>query len=128
MLIKTEEFTREPHFLSHAILQSLNGNKEVSEMVKKMPERNGKTEYDFVLTINGIELDVKQFFEMLEKEYDGQVAISAKDQALELLEKYKHEYNSKNHPNAKIQSIKNQMDKCFNQLNNIQKSINELSC
>lgn len=139
MNIDTQTLTDDGLLISHAVMESMHQNKETFEIVKnKIAEyelKIGKTvndkdclkiEYDVKLIFEGVELDAMDFFNTLQSNLSELIDKSAKRQAIELFEKYKHEYNSKNSVNAKIDKIKQQFDKCNQELLNIKSSIDRI--
>lgn len=118
MKIKTNEITRKNTLLSHMILNCLD-NSTIEKHISSKKDRNGETEYEIKLSFEGEELDIKKFFELLDKEWEGAVKRAAKPYAEELFEERKHTFMSKNSKNAKLESIRKQIEKANNQLKNI---------
>ncbi len=122
MKIKTREITRENTLLSHMILNCLDGS-TIEKHIETKEERNEETEYDIKLLFEGEELDITKFFQLLDKEWDGEVKRASKpyaeELAEELFEERKHTFMSKNSQNAKLESIRKQLEKVNNQLKNI---------
>lgn len=125
MKIKTSEITRENTLLSHMILTCLDSS-TIKKHVQSKKERTGETEYEIKLSFEGEELDIKKFFELLDKEWDGEVKRAAKPYAEELFEERKHSFMSKNSQNAKLEAIRKQIENTNNQLKNIETAISFL--
>lgn len=126
MKIKTKEITRENTLLSHMILNCL-GESTMKKHVYNKKERTGDTEYDIKLLFEGEELDIKLFFELLDKEWEDAVKRAARPYAEELFEERKHTFMSKNSTNAKMEAIRKQIEKANNQFINIQDSFDKLN-
>ena len=131
MLVKTADLTNSNKLISHAVLESLDGNSEAMKIVKdRVKNRTDKDckdiEYDVKLIFEDHELNIVKFFELLERSWDSQIQESAKKQAQELFETYKHSYNSKNSTNAKLEKVKKQLDKVTLELQNVNLAINNL--
>ena len=125
MKIKTSEITRENTLLSHMILTCLDSS-TIKKHVQSKKERTGETEYEIKLSFEGEELDIKKFFELLDKEWDGEVKRAAKPYAEELFEERKHTFMSKNSQNSKLEAIRKQIEKANNQLKNIDTAFSSL--
>ena len=141
MNITGKELLDENLFISHAVLNAIGEIKgssgiidsKIEEYKAKMgcePFSYANVEYDVKLFFEGHELDVRQFFNLLQKEYYSELKKTAKEEiekgAKEMFEKFKHEYKSKNSANAKLEKIRKQMEKCSLELQNITNGVNNL--
>jgi hypothetical protein len=127
MKIKIKEFTRQPNFLSHMILECVGSSKVAMDTVCDIEDRDENTEVEIEFKFNGVELDVRKFTRMLEDSYNEETKKAAKPSALEMFEKYKHDFKSKNSTAAKLSKVQAQFDKLKNQMINIQNSINGIN-
>ena len=126
MQIKTKEISDENSLISHMILNCLDLS-TIKKHVETREVRNGETEYDIKLLFEGDELDIRKFFELLESEWEGAVKEAASPYAEELFEERKHTFMSKNSDNAKLESIRRQLDKVTNQLENIKSAFSNIA-
>jgi len=122
MKIKTSEITRENTLLSHMILTCLDPS-TMKKHVEVKEDRDGDTEYEIKLSFEGEELDIKEFLELLDRSWEDAVRDAAKPYAEELFEERKHTFMSKNSKNAKLEGIRNQIEKANKQ---IEKANNQL--
>lgn len=126
MQIKTKEISDQNNLLSHMILNCLDLS-TLKKHVEKREVRNGETEYDIKLLFEGDELDIRKFFELLDSDWEGAVKKAAALYAEELFEERKHTFMSKNSDNAKLESIRRQLDKVTNQLENIKSAFSNIA-
>jgi len=125
MKIKTSKITRENTLLSHMILNCIDSS-VIEKHVASRKDRTGDTEYDIKLLFEGEELNIKKLFEFLDKEWNDEVKNAAKPYAEELFEERKHSFMSRNSQNAKLESIRKQLEKANNELKNISENISRL--
>jgi len=132
MKIKIKEFTHINTLLSHALLTSaIDKTKSVSSVVTAKQEWKDATdssgtkniEVNVQLTVEGVEIDVRKFFQRLENDFDTSTKRAARPIATELFETWKQKYKSTNSPAAKLEKIKSQVDRCVNELKNIDENL-----
>jgi len=124
MKFKTKEITNENTLLSHMILNCLNS--VAFKKVESVEGRNDETEYDIVLTFEGVELDIKKFFTLLDNEWESEMKRAARPEAELIFEEMKHTFISKNSTNAKLESIRKQVVKANEQMQNINNALSNL--
>lgn len=126
MQIKTKEISDKNSLLSHMILNCLDLS-TIKKHVDTREVRNSETEYDIKLLFEGDELDIRKFFKLLDSDWEGAVKEAASPYAEELFEERKHTFMSKNSDNAKLESIRRQLDKVTNQLENIKSAFSNIA-
>lgn len=135
MKIKIREYTRINNLLSHCILKSITksaNGQDVQDSIMSSKEwidagKKEDAEIDVNFTINGIELDIRYFFEWLDSNYKTVQYTLSKEMAEEMFEKWKKTYMSKNSKSAKLQKVKEQLEKATNQLKMVEQALQTLN-
>ena len=83
MIMKTKELTDRKSMFSHLYMNSLN--QAAYDEIQKVVPRDGETEWDVKLTLNGIELDICKFDEILGENWDISLENKAKVMASEIV-------------------------------------------
>ena len=71
-------------------------------------------------------LDIKKFFSLLDGEWESSVKAEARPEAELIFEEMKHTFISKNSTNAKLESIRKQVVKVNEQMQNINNALSNL--
>lgn len=121
MKVKFKDLTDNGKLISHLVCEGLN-----EEAMKTLPpkgERNKDAEADITVLFNGVPLDVEKFFASMEEQFNTIVDRRAEPNAKKMLAKFINDYKSKNSNNAKLERIKQQCDKAFQQMTMIKQSL-----
>ena len=119
MILNHSEFEQK-RILLNAIRQSIDVG--VYEKVQSKTGVYPNDTYEIKLTLQGIEIDLIEFSKALESQVENKASLLAHDIAAAKI----NEYKTKHSKAAKIEKIKEQLDKLNNNLLHIHKSIQNI--